>query len=250
MKTECEIVRDLLPLYADGVCSESSRLAVESHLKDCPDCARTLEQLRADELERDLSLEKDQVISRQAFNFRRRSAKAGAVIAAILMAPVVLCLILELVIPQFTPLMFLVVLSSILVAASLIVVPLMAPRDKLFYTFLSFVCSLILLIVTAFFQASVGTRLRLEYLFIAISAVLFGLSVVFLPFLIKARPLRKYMDGRNKVAIVLITDGILFMNMLNMAFAGDNSFFRTLFVFLLCAFGMAMMCIEIFRKHE
>ena len=31
----CEIVRDLLPLYADGLCSEESRRAVEEHLKSC-----------------------------------------------------------------------------------------------------------------------------------------------------------------------------------------------------------------------
>lgn len=39
MKLPCEIVRDLLPLYQDGLCSPGSRQAVEEHLKQCPDCA-------------------------------------------------------------------------------------------------------------------------------------------------------------------------------------------------------------------
>jgi len=35
---KCEVVRDLLPLYADGCCSEESRRLVEEHMKQCPDC--------------------------------------------------------------------------------------------------------------------------------------------------------------------------------------------------------------------
>lgn len=38
----CEIVRDLLPLYADGLCSEESRRAVEEHLKTCEACRKLL----------------------------------------------------------------------------------------------------------------------------------------------------------------------------------------------------------------
>lgn len=34
----CEIVRDLLPLYIDGVCMEGSRELVEEHLKNCEAC--------------------------------------------------------------------------------------------------------------------------------------------------------------------------------------------------------------------
>lgn len=36
----CDIVLDLLPLYADHVCSESARLAVEAHLADCESCRK------------------------------------------------------------------------------------------------------------------------------------------------------------------------------------------------------------------
>lgn len=37
-KKECEIVKDLLPLYVDNVLSESSREFVEEHIVDCKDC--------------------------------------------------------------------------------------------------------------------------------------------------------------------------------------------------------------------
>ncbi len=38
MNNECDIVRDLLPLYLDNVCSDTSRKFVENHLKACKKC--------------------------------------------------------------------------------------------------------------------------------------------------------------------------------------------------------------------
>lgn len=37
---DCEIVRDLLPLYLDDVCSPKSREAIEEHLEHCGACRR------------------------------------------------------------------------------------------------------------------------------------------------------------------------------------------------------------------
>ncbi len=38
----CEIVKDLIPLYSEGLCSEISRAAVESHIAGCESCRRLL----------------------------------------------------------------------------------------------------------------------------------------------------------------------------------------------------------------
>lgn len=46
MKITCDIIRDLLPLYAEGLVSPDSRALVEEHLNTCADCARELESLR------------------------------------------------------------------------------------------------------------------------------------------------------------------------------------------------------------
>ena len=43
---KCDMIKDLLPLYADDVCSEESRKAVEEHINSCPDCKAELEKLR------------------------------------------------------------------------------------------------------------------------------------------------------------------------------------------------------------
>lgn len=45
---ECEIIRDLLPLYLDHVCSEKSRQAVEEHLRHCEECRREAEKMSQD----------------------------------------------------------------------------------------------------------------------------------------------------------------------------------------------------------
>ena len=48
MKNECDIIKDLLPLYAERMLSESSVSLVEEHLGSCPACADTLKELKAE----------------------------------------------------------------------------------------------------------------------------------------------------------------------------------------------------------
>ncbi|WP_312648542.1 DUF3955 domain-containing protein [Aminipila sp.] len=45
MKLSCEVIKDLLPLYYDKVCSKDSSLLVEEHLADCPQCRDELQKL-------------------------------------------------------------------------------------------------------------------------------------------------------------------------------------------------------------
>lgn len=46
MKNECMIVRDLLPLYVEGLVSDETRAFVEEHLAGCEDCRKALAQIR------------------------------------------------------------------------------------------------------------------------------------------------------------------------------------------------------------
>lgn len=46
---KCEIVRDLLPSYVDGLTSEVSNEAVEQHLAQCEDCRAYCEKMRQEE---------------------------------------------------------------------------------------------------------------------------------------------------------------------------------------------------------
>lgn len=42
----CNIIRDILPLYADDVVSEDTKELVETHLDGCPDCQKMLDTMR------------------------------------------------------------------------------------------------------------------------------------------------------------------------------------------------------------
>lgn len=43
---KCEIIRDLLPLYVDGVCCEETSAAVREHLETCSACRAMFENMR------------------------------------------------------------------------------------------------------------------------------------------------------------------------------------------------------------
>lgn len=45
MKLTCEVIRDLLPLYHDGVCSNESKMIVDEHLAGCEGCKADLETM-------------------------------------------------------------------------------------------------------------------------------------------------------------------------------------------------------------
>lgn len=42
MQKYCDLIKDLLPLYADEVCSEESRKMVAAHISECPECRTML----------------------------------------------------------------------------------------------------------------------------------------------------------------------------------------------------------------
>ena len=47
MKNECSYVRDVLPLYLEGMVSEETSAFVKEHLENCPECAKEFEGMKA-----------------------------------------------------------------------------------------------------------------------------------------------------------------------------------------------------------
>jgi Predicted integral membrane protein len=45
---KCEIIKDLLPSYIDGLTSNESNLEIEEHLKTCQECQNVLNQMKTD----------------------------------------------------------------------------------------------------------------------------------------------------------------------------------------------------------
>lgn len=50
MKTECCLVRDILPLYAEKLVSKESAVLIKEHLDECDACRKELELITADSL--------------------------------------------------------------------------------------------------------------------------------------------------------------------------------------------------------
>ena len=207
MKTDCDVIRDLLPLYTDEACSEKSRDLVNEHLQECPACQEVLRKLQETEIENDLRSEKNEVIEYGIRRFKRRSAAIGSAVSGSFMIPILICLYISFVFGTSLNWIF-IVMAALCVAASLIVVPLTVPEDKFFWTFCAFCASLIMLF------AVICLCTRGNWFWIASSATLFGLAVIFLPFLINARPVQNLIGNSNKLLIVLGLDAALFVNMM------------------------------------
>lgn len=47
---ECKKIEDMMQLYVEDLCSEESRLWIESHVKECPECKKKLERLQQEKV--------------------------------------------------------------------------------------------------------------------------------------------------------------------------------------------------------
>ena len=241
MSKECDIVRDLLPLYVDNVVSDTSREIIEEHLSDCDGCREYLKKLRDEELESHLKAEKNAVIEYGTRQFKKRSALVGSAFSGLLLIP--LTVIISLV---FAPGVgwYYVVLAALCVAASLVAVPLIVPEDKLFWTFCAFCASLMVLL------GVICLYTRGDWFGIAASATLFGLSAVALPFLVKARPVKRLLGNANRTLIIIGVDCALLLNMLHMiAVHGRFSLISLLFTLGIFA-GVGLVVAEIVRRKR
>lgn len=43
----CDVIRDLIPLYIDGCCSEESERVVKEHIRNCDSCKQLLDEMSA-----------------------------------------------------------------------------------------------------------------------------------------------------------------------------------------------------------
>lgn len=195
MQYECEMIADLLPLYIDGVCSPASKRAIEEHLAECPGCRSTLEKMNNVTIDSEIVKARNEVIESQSRFFKRKSALVGAIIAAVFAIPVLICLIANIAHGNGLG-WFFIVLAAMLIPASLIVVPLMAPENRMLQTMASFTVSLMLLLAACCIYSG-GS-----WFFIAASAVLFGLTICFAPFIVSRKPVREYVEGKKGLTVM------------------------------------------------
>ena len=89
MKKDCEIIRDLLPLYTDDICSIESKKLVENHLKDCNECKDILKTIRKGENSKN-SVEKETMAN---FYNKIKKSKIKAIIISLIVFVIVVLLI-------------------------------------------------------------------------------------------------------------------------------------------------------------
>lgn len=201
MKYPCEMVKDLLPLYHDDVCSDSSKKIVEEHLAECSSCKNILKKIEDTTYDNRLQKEREDVVRHYAKNVKRKSLTVGLGIASVLAIPILVCLIVNLVTGQALD-WFFIVLTSLMLLASLTVVPLVVEEKKGLWTLSCFTLSLMLLLLSSCLYSG-G-----DWFLVASIANLFGLSVVFSPYVIRQLPLKGFMS-RNKALMVMAADTIL-----------------------------------------
>ncbi|MCR4557909.1 MAG: zf-HC2 domain-containing protein [Saccharofermentans sp.] len=195
MKFECDMISDLLPLYKDEICSDTSKKIVEEHLAECPACRKIFNDMNDISIDEKIVKEKNEVIDSQAKFFKRKSAFAGSIIALIFTIPILVCFIVDLATGGGLG-WFFIVLAAILTASALVVVPLMMKKNRMFTTMTAFTaCVILLLAICCIYTGG-------NWFFVAASASLFGLTVLFAPFIVYRRPVNAYVKNQKGLAIM------------------------------------------------
>lgn len=199
MKYSCDMIKDLLSLYCDNVCSEDSRAVVEEHLNECEPCRSELQKLRDNTYTDGLKEERSRIIAAYKKETRK---KALYVLLMIFAIPIIVCFTVNIAVGHTLD-WFFIVLTSLTVLGSFVLVPLIAEKRKFLWIVTSFTASLLLLLFTCNIYSGGG-----GWFIIAAIAVLFGLSVVFLPFAVRQIPLKGFWS-RHKGLLVMLTDTVL-----------------------------------------
>ncbi len=88
-KINCDIIKDIMPLYIDGVCSKYSMQMVENHIKECQACRNLRESYRSSAMTDEIKTSNEKEFKELAKKIKRKNwLKAllialGAVIASI-----------------------------------------------------------------------------------------------------------------------------------------------------------------------
>lgn len=198
MKYNCEIVRDLLPLYADQVCSGGSKEMVENHLAECESCRKIAGQAMDHSIEKSLLDEKRDVLLEHQKVVKKKTYMIGMATAGLLMIPVIVCLICNLA-TQHALDWFFIVLTSMLLVASVTVVPMVVYEKKLMWAIVSSVVSLFLLLMSCCIYTG-G-----DWFWVAGTACMLGVSVVFAPFVVRELPMKQSLKN-HKASMILAWD--------------------------------------------
>lgn len=200
MKFDCEVIQDLLPLYIDNVCSAKSKEAVDVHVAECQSCKAQLDALGNQSVIQELSGESNRVIATHRKKEKKRSTVVGLFTAAFLMIPTIVCLICNIAVGHALD-WFFIVLTSLMVFASVTVVPLLVNNNKLPWTLGAFTISLVALLGTICIYSGGN------WFYIAVVPTVAGLLICFMPYVIRHISLPESIRN-HKALITIAVDSI------------------------------------------
>ena len=211
----CEVIRDILPLYHDRICSEQSRSLVETHLKTCAGCRQILAALDEEKFEKELRIETKEILQRHRKKERSLAFKTGIFLAGILILPVIIAVILTL--PGYSDWKTnAVLIASMLLAAGMTVVPVISEKKKFSKAVIFSTSALLLVIffVEMFFDN--GGLLRFGEI---ASSTVFGISLFLFPFVLRQAELPEAL--RNHKGLLTMNWDTLWFYLMLFLFALD-----------------------------
>lgn len=175
---ECDVVQDLLPLYYDNACTSASKTMVEQHLVTCEKCKKTYEALQKTTIDTVMKNESKGILERHEKKERNMAYKAGIMIALLLLIPIAITFIVSMNSGGDLG-VFAVLTASMLLVASLSVVPLLSKKRRMTKSILVGVIAILL--IYFFVDRMNGGG---EFIFWTIPTI-FGLSIVLFPLVIR-----------------------------------------------------------------
>ncbi|MDE7364387.1 MAG: zf-HC2 domain-containing protein [Ruminococcus sp.] len=80
---KCEIIKDLIPLSAEGLCSDESEKEIQEHIKECDSCRLLYE--KAPEKQEDIEIpDEKETFKKVNRKFKKLSIKSGIIIAVLI----------------------------------------------------------------------------------------------------------------------------------------------------------------------
>jgi len=226
MNLTCEVVLDLLPLYHDDVVNPETKKAVQAHLQNCENCRTALEKIKTSQVDTYLKTERANVVQSHQKAVMRKSFIAGVSVAAVLAVPILITFIVNLAVGRTLD-WFFIVLASMLTVAAVTVVPLVMEKNKGMWTLCSFTAGIgLILASSAIFSGG-------NWFFVAMIPVIFGLFVVFGPFVVYKMPLTAGLKNHKGLVYFGISTTLLCAVIITAGiYSGGNAeFWRNAFLF-------------------
>jgi hypothetical protein len=192
----CAVVQDLLPLYIDDVCSETSRKIVEEHLHTCDRCRETLKEMTAEREVDMLKKESEGVLKLHEQHERSRAWKAGMIISGILVAVVLIAAVIT-TMNSGNVLTVLVIASSMLLIGGMIAVPFIARKGRAAKAVITSIVGLLFIIYFVDRMNGGG-----HFLLYSIPTV-FGLSLFLVPVVLSSMELPpEFSDKKGLISMI------------------------------------------------